>query len=166
MLKPAAHFVASWLLDFLLIVDMPGLRWQITASKWLGSSKIARSDLGSLWPETKQSTALSQTVMVTTNADGAVRLVFLAGGSSVSSSKRFWLDSSFCLEVLNLCVPGFNELFQWLILGQAGIPLGRISRDDGNDCLRCWSDFQILLPFMVKDEVVWDGHYLLLLVLN
>ena len=72
----------------------------------------------------------------------------------------------FCLELVDGCVPGFNELCQWLTLGTAGIPLGAMSKEKGNDWLSCWPEFQVLLPFMVKDEVVWDGNCLLLFVLN
>lgn len=72
----------------------------------------------------------------------------------------------FCLELLDGCVPGFNELCQWFMLGTAGISLGTMSKEKGNDWLGCWPEFQILLPFMVKDEVLWDGNCLLLLVLN
>ena len=100
-----------------------------------------------LWPKTKHPLHLSQAVMATTNGTDTVRLFF-------------------CLELLHGCVPGFNELCQWLMLGTAGIPLGTMSKEKGNDWLSCWPEFQILLPFVVKDEVLWDGNCLQLLVLN
>ena len=40
------------------------------------------------------------------------------------------------------------------MIGKAGILLGRMSKEDGNDCLRGWPEFQVLLPFMVKDEIL------------
>jgi len=45
-----------------------------------------QQNLAGLWPETKHSTALSQTLMVATSGDGALHSFYLAGSGSPSSS--------------------------------------------------------------------------------
>jgi hypothetical protein len=72
----------------------------------------------------------------------------------------------FTLGFLDLLVPGFNELPQWLQLGQTGIPLWLFPIEKANNWLGCWSQFEILLAFMVQNEAMWGEHWLLLLVLN
>ena len=72
----------------------------------------------------------------------------------------------FTLGFLDLLVPGFNELPQWLQLWQTGIPLWLFPIEKANNWLGCWSQFEILLAFMVQNEAMWGEHWLLLLVLN
>jgi hypothetical protein len=83
------HFLVLWdLVGCTKAVVVLGLKWQITGSKWSGSSRTARSDLAGLLPDTKQSTSLSPTVMVTTHGDGAAILCFLAEGSASCWSNK------------------------------------------------------------------------------
>ena len=83
------HFCLLWhLVGCSKAVVVLGLKWQITGSMWSGSSRTARSDLAGLLPDTKQSTSLSPTVMVTTLGDGAAILCFLAGGSASCWSNK------------------------------------------------------------------------------
>ena len=166
----AAYFVALWaLVGICKAVAMPGLRWQSTGSKWLGSIKIARSDLVGLWLETKQSTALSQAVMVTTNGADTVHLFFLAGGSSFSWSNRFWLGSSSGVSVWNFLIPAFLASMGCVngsCWEQLAFLLGPCPRRREMIGWAVGLNFKYLFPSLVKDEVLWDGHCLLLLVLN
>ena len=72
----------------------------------------------------------------------------------------------FTLDLLDLLVPGFNKVLQWLQLSQAGIPWGIVSMEKANYWIGCWPQFQKLLAFMAKKQVMWDHYCLLVLVLN
>ena len=71
------------------LLQSSGSAWPQVANHWVQVVWLQQNFL----PDTKQSTSLSPTVMVTTHGDGAAILFFLAGGSASCWSNKLLFPS-------------------------------------------------------------------------